>query len=93
MKSSRNGKRAVTLAAVLDSIVSFLPIIVFKYFADKLIFFRVVKEQMGSARSQETLDSVGLQTPSEIGTSVHERATTEGNYFESETHKRVAVRF
>lgn len=42
--------------------------------------YRLAKEQVGSGRSQETLDSVGLQTPSEAGTSVHEEETAEGNY-------------
>lgn len=46
---------------------------------------------MSNGRSQETLDSVGLQTPSEAGTSVHEGETVEGNYFDRETHKKVVV--
>lgn len=46
---------------------------------------------MGSGRSQETLNSVGLQTPSETGTSVHEGETVEGNYFGRETRKKVVV--
>lgn len=44
------------------------------------MYYRLAKEQISSGRSQETLDSVGLQTPSETGTSVHEEETAEGNY-------------
>lgn len=44
------------------------------------MYYRLAKEQISSGRSQETLDSVGLQTPSETGTSVHEEETAEGKY-------------
>lgn len=46
---------------------------------------------MGSGKSQETLDSVGLQTPSESGTSVHEGETVEGKCFDRVTPKKVVV--
>lgn len=35
---------------------------------------------MGNGRSQETLDSVGLQTSSEKGAEEQEEAIEEGNY-------------
>lgn len=45
---------------------------------------RLVKEQMGNGKSQETLDSVGLQTSSEKGAEEEEEEeeepTGEGNY-------------
>lgn len=53
------------------------------------MFFRLVKEQMSSGRSQETLDSVGLQTPSEAGTSVHGEETAEGKYFDGDTKRNI----
>lgn len=87
LKSSRNGKQAITLTAV----VNYTPIVNFTVFTDKLTSFRIVKEQMGSGRSQETLDSVGLKTPSESGTSVHEGETVEGNCFDRVTHEKVVV--
>lgn len=55
------------------------------------MLFRLVKEQMGSGKSQETLDSVGLQTPSETGTSVHEGETVDGNDFDREINNKDVV--
>lgn len=38
-----------------------------------------MKEQLGNGKSQETLDSVGLQTSSEKEADEQEEATGEGN--------------
>ena len=39
-----------------------------------------MKEQKGNTNSQETLDSIELQTPSEIGAEEQEETPGEGNY-------------
>lgn len=44
-----------------------------------LLSSRLLKEQMGNGKSQETLDSVGLQTSSERGADEQEERTGEGN--------------
>lgn len=44
------------------------------------MFFRMVKEQLGDGKSQETLDSVGLQSSSEKGAGEQEETTKEGKY-------------
>ncbi|XP_075882351.1 piezo-type mechanosensitive ion channel component 2 [Nelusetta ayraudi] len=52
---------------------------------------RLAKEQISSGRSQETLDSVGLQTPSETGTSVHEEETAEDSAASSPENKWIVI--
>lgn len=41
---------------------------------------RLVKEQIGNAKSQETLASVGQQSSSEKGAEEQEEETGEGNW-------------
>uniref|UniRef100_A0A8C2WHQ6 Piezo domain-containing protein n=1 Tax=Cyclopterus lumpus TaxID=8103 RepID=A0A8C2WHQ6_CYCLU len=51
-----------------------------KYLRSFLLSARLVKEQIGDGKSQETLDSVGLQTCSEKEAGEMEETTEEGNY-------------